>query len=113
MGDPGPLCGLGTWRRWACGYRQRNAANRGTQGFSRDLQQVLVMGEEQDLRLLGELAQDAEAGRRALVVEVDEQVVRDERHGLGMVEIILYRGDPEREVELVRSAGAHAGDRYA
>ena len=38
-----------------------------------------MVGEEQDLCLLGELAQDAEAGRRALVIEVDEQVIGDER----------------------------------
>ena len=70
-----------------------------------------MVREEQDLRLLGEFAQDAEACGRALVIEVDEQVVRDERHGLGVVEIVLDRGDPEREVELVRGAGAHAGNR--
>ena len=65
---------------------------------------MLVVREEQHLGFLGEFAQDAETGRCALVVEVDEQIVGDERHGLGMGEIIFDRGDPEREVKLVRSA---------
>jgi hypothetical protein len=42
----------------------------------RDIQEMLVVGEEQNLGLVGELVQDEEARRGALVVEVDEKVVR-------------------------------------
>jgi hypothetical protein len=37
---------------------------------------MLVVGEEQNLDLVGELVQDEEARRGALVVEVDDKVVR-------------------------------------
>jgi hypothetical protein len=43
------------------------------------LDQMVVVREEDDLGFRGEFGKDLEAGCRAVVVEVDEQVVDDER----------------------------------
>src|SRR4030081_1145748 len=48
---------------------------------------MFVVGEEQDLGLLREFVQDLEARRGALVVEIDEQVIRDERHQIQIMVI--------------------------
>jgi hypothetical protein len=73
---------------------------------------MFMMSEKQDLRLLREFAQHAEACGRPLVIEIDEQVVRDEWHGFGVVEVVLDRSNPERKIELVCRTGAHSGDRH-
>jgi len=48
---------------------------------------MFVVREEQDLGLLREFVQDLEARRGALVVEIDEQVIRDERHQIQIMVI--------------------------
>lgn len=50
---------------------------------------MLMMREKQDLRLLRELAQHAEARGRPLVIEINKQVVGNEWHGFGVVEVVL------------------------
>jgi hypothetical protein len=90
--------------------RQRDRRKRGAKRVPRDIQQMLMVREEQDLGFLREFVQDPKARRGAFVVEIYEQVVRNEWHRLGIVEVILHRRDPKREIELVHRAVAHPGD---
>jgi hypothetical protein len=82
----------------SAGRRQRNCRYRSAKRPVRDIEQMLVVREEQNLGLLREFVQDPEARCRALVIEVDEQIICDERHRFGMVEVVLDRRDPKREI---------------
>ena len=46
------------------------------------ISQMAIVCEEDDLRLLGELSENLEAGHRAVIIEVDEQVIDDQRKRL-------------------------------
>jgi hypothetical protein len=56
-----------------CGRRQRNCRYRSAKRPVRDIEQMLVVREEQNLGLLREFVQDPEARCRALVIEVDDR----------------------------------------
>src|SRR5579884_740037 len=71
---------------------------------------MAVVREEDDLSLLGQLSEDLEAGGCAIVVEVDEEIVDDQRERLGAVKLMLDRGQAESEIELITSAVAHVFD---
>lgn len=66
------------------------------------------MGEEQDLGPIGQVAEYPEAGCCAFIVEVDEQVIRNEGQGLCTPDVVLDRGDAQREVKLIGRTRAHA-----
>jgi hypothetical protein len=72
-----------------------------------------MVRKEQNLGLLREFVQDLEACCSAFVIEVDEKIVCDERHRLGMIEVVFDGSDPEREIKLVCGTVAHAGDGHA
>lgn len=65
-----------------------------------------VMREKQDLCLTGQLPKDFKPRRSAGIIEVDEQVVGDERKSVRAVEIIFDRGNPQRQIELICCTGA-------
>ena len=83
------------------------------------LDQVPVVGKEQDLGVPRQFGQGPEARPGAVVVEVQEDVVDDERDRLVGLEPRLETGQPQRQVELVlasrcssprhRPAGRRAG----
>ena len=54
----------------------------GRNGLPRQLDEAGVVGEEEHLRLIGQLRQEAQGGGGAAVVEVDEQVVDHERDAI-------------------------------
>jgi hypothetical protein len=58
------------------------------------------------------LGQDAKRRGGATIVEVDEQVVGDNRHRSVSAELLLERGDPQSQVELIAGAVAHSFDRH-
>src|SRR5262249_24435412 len=55
----------------------------------REFHQVLGMGEKEDLGVFGELSQSFESSCGAVVIEVDQEVVDDERDRLMLVEVGL------------------------
>ena len=77
-----------------------------TQGLAAEFDEVLVMGEEKDLCALGQRAELRKDGSRAIVVEGDQQVIQNERHGLMLFQIAIKRGQPEGQVELIPGTGA-------
>src|SRR4051794_5870103 len=72
---------------------------------------MAVMREEDDLGLLSNFGEDLEAGSRAVIVEVDEQVVNDQRQRLRAIDLLLDRGESERQVKLVTRSLAHPVNR--
>jgi hypothetical protein len=70
----------------------------------------LVVCEEDDLHSLGDVGEQLERERRALVVEVDEDVVEDERQRIGVTRVSLDRREAQREIELVARAVREALD---
>ena len=63
-----------------------------------------MVGEEQHLGLAGEFPQHSESSARAPVVEIDEEIVGDERQGVAAAQVVFNGGDPQREIELVGGA---------
>lgn len=80
----------------------------GRQGVAGKVHEMAVVGQQQDLRLPGEVRENGEGAGGAIVVEMDEQVVEDYGHGRVVVEELLQARDAEREVELVAGPVAHA-----
>ena len=78
---------------------------------ARDLDQVAVVGEDQHLRLGRQLGERGEDPLGALVVGLQQDVVEEDRHGLGGGDVALDRGEAQREEELL--AGAVAQLRHA
>lgn len=68
---------------------------------------MLVMCEEEDLGFLRQLTQYLEPGSRAPIIKVDEQIVGHEWQWGRALKIVLDRGRPQREVELISRAIAH------
>ena len=58
--------------------RKAHHAGASTQRLARKVDEMLMMGEKQDLRFPAQLGQQPEPRRGALVIEIDEQVVRHE-----------------------------------
>lgn len=71
------------------------------QGLAAEFDEVIVMGEKENLGAAGEGAQLRENGVGAVVVEGHQQVVENQRHRLVSVEILFQRGEAEREIQLV------------
>ena len=76
--------------------------------------QVLVVGEEDDLGPARQIGKRAQRGRGPRVVEVQQDVVDDEGDRLVALEPVLDAGDPQGQVELVAGAVAHGfqADRF-
>ncbi len=70
------------------------------------------VGEDHHLRRVRKLGQDAKRHGGATIVEVDEEVVGDNRHLSVSAEVLLERGDPQSQVELIAGALAHSFDRH-
>ena len=79
----------------------------------RQLDHARVVGEEHHLRARAQLAQHRQRRARALVVEVHERVVEDERQHRAALDEALDAGDAQREVELIAGAVAQNGLAYA
>ena len=90
--------------------RQRNDIDGLAKGDPRDIDQMLVVSEEQDLGLLPQLGQDLESRRRAGVVEIDQEVIGNKGERMCPADIFIDRGQTESEIELIRGAVAHAAD---
>ena len=88
-------------------FYQVNASIGGAKG---DIDQVPVMGEDDYLRFGRELRQRAKAGPSALVVPVDEEVIRDKRERCALLQMEFERSKPQRHVKLVLRAGAQPVD---
>ena len=73
-----------------------------------DLDQMKVVREEKNLGSLRELAQDADARSRTLIIEIDEKIVGDEWERARPLKVIFDRCHAKREVELIGGARAHA-----
>src|SRR5579863_6459089 len=71
---------------------------------------MAVVGEEDDLGPVCQLGKNFEPGGRAAVVEVDEQIVDDQRQRLEAFELLLDCGQAECEIQLVASTFAHFVD---
>ena len=78
------------------------------QDAARQFHQMAVVGEEQHLGAAAEVAEDGQDGAGAVVVEDDEQVVQDHRHGFVVLLMALDGGKTQGQVELVAGAFAHA-----
>ena len=57
--------------------------------------QVVVMGEENDLRTTGELREDFQGRHGAVVVEANQQIIQNERRRFLAVEITLQARQPQ------------------
>ena len=75
-------------------------------GLLRQLDEAPVMGEEEDLLGVGDGAEGLERRLGSGIVEGEEDVINDERHRLVRVHVVLERGEPKAEVELVAGAVA-------
>ena len=84
-----------------------NASVGGPKGY---LDQVGVMGEDDYLRFGRELRQRGKAGPSAVVVPVDEEVIRDEREWCALLQVEFKRSKPQSHVQLVLCAGAQTVD---
>src|SRR4051794_34093613 len=74
--------------------RQRDCGNGGRERPVRNINQVLMVCEEQDLRSSGEFAKNPETRRSAVVIEIDEKIVGDKGQRRGVIEIIFNGGHP-------------------
>jgi len=73
-------------------------------GLLGEIDEVVVVGEDEDLGFLAEFFEDGEEGAGAVVVEGDQEVVEDQRDGRVFIEMEIDGGEAEGEVELVGSA---------
>ena len=76
----------------------------------RQLHEMGMVGEKQNLGVLAEVAQGSQRADGAVVVEVDQQVVEDQRHRFVIGEMKLQASQAEGEKQLVASAFAEASD---
>src|SRR5271166_2154917 len=72
--------------------------------------EAAMVGEQKHLCRSPEFSQKAERRRAAVVVEMDQQIVGDERQRLGGFGVMLDAGDAEGEIELIANAVAHQLD---
>ena len=77
-----------------------------TDGSTRDLNQVVVMGEVYDLGFCCQFAKRLEALGSTVVAVFDEKVVGDEGEGLGVLQLHLNGGETEGQEKLVSRAFA-------
>ena len=87
--------------------RQAQQVQRLAEHRARLVDDEIVMGQEQHLRVRRKGLQFTQARGGALSIEGDEQVVRDERQGGPAVEVHVERGEAQRKIELVAGALAH------
>src|SRR5687768_4891629 len=69
-----------------------------------------VVREEDDLCLSGKLRQGFKACGRALIIEVNEQIIGDKRQCPSVIQLQLQGGEPQRQVKLIACALAHSFD---
>lgn len=74
---------------------------------ARDGRKVRMVSEEQYLRRFGEVGQHLKSSSGALIVEVDEEVVRQEREPHSGGDRLLDSREAQREEQLIRRALAH------
>lgn len=70
-----------------------------------------VVGEVDDLVFLGDFRKDFESGPSAVVGEIDQDIVEDQRHRLVVFDMMFQAGQAEGEVELIAGSLAHSFDR--
>ncbi len=70
-----------------------------------------VMGEEKHLGFARKFAQYGQRSARTSVVEVDENIVQDERNGFVVVEMPFEAGDPQGQKQLIARSVAQSVDR--
>lgn len=73
-------------------------------GSTRDINQMVVMGEVNDLRFCRQVAERLEALGSAIIAVVYEKIVGDEGERLGVLQLHLNGGKTEGQEELVFSA---------
>lgn len=73
---------------------------------------TLVVGKQQDLVSLSKTREEIERGGAALIVEMDKDIIGDERQWLSRSSVVFKAGQAEREEELVARAVAHRRDRH-
>lgn len=88
-------------------FYQVNASIGGPKNY---LDQVAVMGEHDYQRFGRELRQRGKASLIAVVVPVDEEVIRDEREWCSLLQVVFDRSKPQSHVKLVLFAGAQPVD---
>jgi len=74
------------------------------QGFAGDRHEVVMVRKEQHLRLGREFSQNLEPRRRALVIEVDEEVVGEEREFAAAGDAFFDGGQAQRQEKLIAFA---------
>ena len=65
------------------------------QGSFRQIDEMLVMGEKNDLRLLCKPAHTVKSGSGSFVVEMNQDIVHNERHGTVVADVFLQPAKPE------------------
>ena len=75
-------------------------------GQASHLGQVHVVSEENHLCLSSQVPEHLEASRGTGVVEIDEQIVNDERKRGRRVQVLLKRCNPQRQEQLIGRACA-------
>lgn len=78
--------------------------------FFRQRNQVIVVRRENDLHFSRKLTQDLQSGRSPPVIEVDEEVIRNQRHVEPLVDLQFQRSQTKRQVKLVSRPLAHPGN---
>lgn len=69
---------------------KRNNVDSIAQSGSRNIDEMLVVSEKQDLSFLTKLGNYLEAGGGASVIEIDQQIVRNERKRMRAAEIFIH-----------------------
>ena len=80
------------------------------QVFFSKLYQVLMVGEEDDLRVFGQPGQRFERRDSTVVVEHDQYVVDNEGDRLVVREVGFEQRETQRQIQLVARAVTHAVD---
>ena len=74
----------------------------GTTSLHRLIPDSLVVGEEQDLRRLRKFDQGLQRSHRSLIIEMNEDIIKQKRHGFGARrKPMLQRSEDQCQMELV------------
>ena len=71
------------------------------------IHKMAVVGEEDDLRGLGEPPHSRICSRGALIVKVHQDIVDDEGHGAVVATVLLEAAEPDGQKELIAAAVTH------
>src|SRR4051794_22417302 len=83
---------------------ERNDVDALAQRGSRNIDEMLVVCEKEDLGLPTKLSQYLEACGGASVVKICKQIVSDEGNRMRAAQIFINRREAEREIKLIRCA---------